>query len=107
MILINIFSDLSNQHGLNVYVSTVSKRQWLSKKDSKNILIRLLIKDGKTKNLSYAPGDHVGVFPSNSDEDVELVLKHMTNLPENLDSIIQLMEKGSTPGNYDISNPFK
>ena len=76
----------------------VSRRQWLSEKDQKNILIRLVIKDGKKMQLSYEPGDHVAVFPTNSDEDVELLLKHMKNLPGDLDSKLKLMEKGRQLG---------
>lgn len=90
--------DLSSQHGHKVEKALVSKRQWLSEKDQKNILIRLVVKDGKKRQLSYEPGDHVAVFPTNSDEDVELLLKHMTNLPQDLDSKLKLMEKGRQMG---------
>ena len=90
--------DLSSQHDHKVEKALVSKRQWLSERDQKNILIRLVIKDGKKRELSYEPGDHVAVFPTNSDEDVELLLKHMTNLPSDLDSKLRLMEKGSQMG---------
>ena len=90
--------DLSNQHGHKVEKALISKRQWLSEKDQKNILIRLVIKDGKKRKLSYEPGDHVAVFPTNSNEDVELLLKHMTNLPQDLDSKLKLMEKGTQMG---------
>ena len=50
------------------------------------------------KNLSYEPGDHVAIFPTNSDEDVDIVLEYMTNLPKNLDSSVKLMEQGSKKG---------
>ena len=90
--------DLSSQHGHKVEKALVSKRQWLSEKDQKNILIRLVIKDGKKRQLSYEPGDHVAVFPTNSDEDMELLLKHMTILPQDLDSKLKLMETGSQMG---------
>ena len=76
----------------------VSRRQWLSLQDQKNILITLVIKDGKMRNLSYEPGDHVILFPTNSDEDIALLLKHMKKLPEDLDAIIKLMKKGPQTG---------
>ena len=79
-------------------ISTISRRQWLSKKDQKNILISLVIKDGRMRDLSYDPGDHVVVFPTNSDEDVDIVLEHMTNLPKNPLSRVKLMEKGRNTG---------
>ena len=82
-------------------IATISKRLWLSKKDQKNILISLVIKDGRMRNLSYEPGDHVAIFPINSDEDVDVVLEHMTNLPKNPDSRVKLMEKCSKTGKTD------
>ena len=50
------------------------------------------------RDLSYDPGDHVVVFPTNSDEDVDIVLEHMTNLPKNPLSRVKLMEKGRNTG---------
>ena len=92
------FLELSKQYGHKVEIATISRRRWLSKKDQKNILISLVIKDGRMKNLSYEPGDHVAIFPTNSDEDVDIVLEYMTNLPKNLDSSVKLMEQGSKKG---------
>ena len=98
LIVINTILELSKQCGYKVEISTISRRQWLSKKDQKNILISLVIKDGRMRDLSYDPGDHVVVFPTNSDEDVDIVLEHMTNLPKNPLSRIKLMEKGRNTG---------
>ena len=53
------------------------------------------------RNLSYEPGDHVAIFPTNSDEDVDIVLEHMTNLPQNPNSRVKLMEKCSKAGKTD------
>ena len=68
-------------------------RRWLCKKGSKNILVRLEIIKGKQKGILYEPGDHAIIFPVNTDEDIDFILKHITNLPTDSDSIVQLQRR--------------
>ena len=74
------------------------QRQWLSEKDKKNVLVRLLIQNGKQRNIAYQPGDHAVVFPVNTDDDVYLVLQRMIKLPSKLDSVVQLHEYNQHEG---------
>ena len=103
-----LIQDLSSQHGRNVVNGKIIKREWLSTKDQKNILVRLEIPNGQGKGCKYAPGDHAVVFPANSDSDVDFVLERMTKLPEDPNMTVQIQEYNQQEGNqiiYDgISN---
>ena len=103
-----MIQDLSSQHGRNVVNGKIIKREWLSTKDQKNILVRLEIPNGQGKGCKYAPGDHAVVFPVNSDSDVDFVLERMTKLPEDPNMTVQIQEYNQQEGNqiiYDgISN---
>lgn len=37
--------------------------------------------DGHTEALNFAPGDHVGIFPENSAELVDGIVKHLPDAP--------------------------
>lgn len=37
--------------------------------------------DGNTDALKFAPGDHVGIFPENSPELVQDIVKHLPDAP--------------------------
>ncbi|KAI2664471.1 Nitric oxide synthase, inducible [Labeo rohita] len=39
------------------------------------------VTDGNTDALNFAPGDHVGIFPENSPELVDSILKHLPDAP--------------------------
>ena len=55
------------------------------------ILVKLRGNTAKT-SPEYTPGDHIAVFPENSDDDVELICERVT-LPDgvNVDTIIRLL----------------
>ena len=96
--MFSLFLDLSKQHEQTVVKAKLVKRQWLSEHDQKNILIRLLIHKGRSRNISYKPGDHAVIFPVNTDEDVHLVLQRMNKLPPDPHSVVQLHEYNKQEG---------
>ena len=49
----------------------------------------------------YEPGDHLAIFPANSDEDVKFVMDHMINKPAE-DEEVQLYEYNVIDGNNCI-----
>ena len=77
------------------------KRKWLSyKQGEKNILIRFEVPETENQwdELRYEPGDHLAVFPVNSDEDVNIVMEHLTNTPKE-DEELLLYEYNVRDGN--------
>ena len=78
----------------------ISDRDWLTADENdKKILISLEIMSPNESDFSYQPGDHAAVFPVNSDEDVDLVLKHLNGLPQPLDRPVILQENIHNTGN--------
>ena len=75
-------------------------RKWLSTKEGeKNILLRLEIPKSEDQwgEIYYDPGDHLAVFPTNSDDDVKFVMEHMINKPKE-DEEVQLYEYNHLDG---------
>ncbi len=59
--------------------------------------------DGNTEALSFAPGDHVGIFPENSPELVDGILKHLPDAPPVNQSLHLESLSHSSHGNSLIS----
>ena len=97
---------MSSQHNRTVVNAKIVKREWLSTKDQKNILVRLEIPNGQGKGCRYSPGDHAVVFPVNSDSDVNFVFERMTKLPEDPNMTVQLQEYNQQEGDYLIQKIF-
>jgi sulfite reductase alpha subunit-like flavoprotein len=96
--LFSFCPDLSKQHQQTVVNAKLLQRQWLSETDKNNILVRLLIQNGKRRNIGYQPGDHAVVFPVNTDDDVDLVMQRMCKLPADPHSVVQLHEYNQQEG---------
>ena len=78
----------------------LKSRKWLSTAEgAKNILIRLEIPKKKDQWIEhhYEPGDHLSVFPTNSDEEVRYVMEYMINKPKE-DEEVQLYEYNQLDG---------
>ena len=114
------FSELSRQHNqvsilmiivyfqITLYVlvlqpvinGKLKARTWLSTKEQeKNILLRFEIPNTENQwgELSYLPGDHLAIFPENSDEDVQFVMNHLAKKPKE-DEEVQLYEYNAIDG---------
>ena len=86
-----ISSDLSILHNTQVLWSRVKNKTWLCENEGdKKVLIGLEARRGE--DVSYEPGDHAAVYPVNSDEDVDLVMKHLNGLPRKQDQPVLLQE---------------
>ncbi|XP_057216737.1 nitric oxide synthase 2a, inducible [Triplophysa rosa] len=73
---------LSALHSKTVFPLTLKRRQKLqSFKSSRSTILVELKMGGNTEALNFAPGDHVGVFPENSSELVDGILKHLPDAP--------------------------
>ena len=73
---------------------------WLSTKEQeKNILLRFEIPNSENQfgELGYEPGDHLAIFPENSDEDVKFVMDRLINKPKE-DEEVQLYEYNTLDG---------
>ena len=84
-----------------VVSGNLRKRKWLSyKQGEKNILIRFEVPEAENQwdESRYEPGDHLAVFPVNSDEDVSIVMEHLTNTPKE-DEEVLLYEYNVRDGN--------
>nr|AAX85386.1 inducible nitric oxide synthase form A [Carassius auratus] len=73
---------LSALHSKTLVPMKLKRRQNLqSPKSSRATILVELEMDGNTEPLNFAPGDHVGIFPGNSPELVDGILKHLANAP--------------------------
>ncbi|RXN16225.1 nitric oxide inducible-like protein [Labeo rohita] len=73
---------LSALHSKTVFPMTLKRRQKLqSAQSSRSTILVELKTDGNTDALNFAPGDHVGIFPENSPELVDSILKHLPDAP--------------------------
>ncbi|KAG7321599.1 hypothetical protein KOW79_014457 [Hemibagrus wyckioides] len=81
-------SALSVLHSKTVFPMKLKKRKNLQNPESSRstLLVELEVDNGK-QVLNYAAGDHVGLFPGNSNELVMGILKHLPNGPPNNQSI--------------------
>ena len=82
---------LSEQHELDVVTARLIKRDWLCKEEGQRSLLLRLEVPMDEGMINYEPGDHVGVYPINSDEDVDLVMKHLSRLPKS-SAMVQLQK---------------
>ena len=73
-----------------------------TKEQEKNILLRFEIPNTESQwgELQYEPGDHLAIFPANSDEDVKFVMDRLTNKPKD-DEEVQLYEYNVIDGNLE------
>ena len=96
-----ISSDLSILHNTQVLWSRVKNKTWLCENEGdKKVLIGLEARRGE--DVSYEPGDHAAVYPVNSDEDVDLVMKHLNGLPRKHDQPVLLQEYKQSLGKKDL-----
>lgn len=58
--------------------------------------------DGNTEALNFAPGDHVGIFPENSAELVNGIVKHLPDAPPINQSLHLESLSDSSPGNNHL-----
>uniref|UniRef100_A0A672RME0 Nitric oxide synthase n=1 Tax=Sinocyclocheilus grahami TaxID=75366 RepID=A0A672RME0_SINGR len=73
---------LSALHSKTVFPMTLKRRQKLQCAQSSRSTILVELKtDGNAEALNFAPGDHVGIFPENSPELVDGILKHLPDAP--------------------------
>ncbi|XP_064619550.1 nitric oxide synthase, salivary gland-like [Lineus longissimus] len=86
----DICDGWSKIHGRAVYPCTLVARQQLQSKDSsrKTILVRLSTACSE-QELSYLPGDHVKIFPTNEKCSVDALLAKVNNGPP-ADHIIEV-----------------
>ena len=55
--------------------------------------LTLLIRLETDLAITYEPGDHVAIYPENSDVDVAVMLSHMSGLPADpQNTVVQLQE---------------
>ncbi|ROL51390.1 Nitric oxide synthase, inducible [Anabarilius grahami] len=73
---------LSALHSKAMFPMTLKRRQKLqSAQSSRSTILVELMTDGNTEALNFAPGDHVGIFPENSAELVDGIVKHLPDAP--------------------------
>ena len=84
-----VVQDLESQHGCPVIEAKMVSRKILATSPN-TILVRFEV---PTQSLTYVPGDHLAVFPTNPDIDVDLVLSHLSGIPgDPRNTLVQLQE---------------
>ncbi|KAF7700372.1 hypothetical protein HF521_003330 [Silurus meridionalis] len=93
-------SALSGLHSKTVFPMKLKKRKNLQSAESSRstLLVELEVDSGKEEVLKYAAGDHVGIFPGNSQELVMGILKHLPNAPTTNKSVRLEYLSESGPG---------
>ncbi|KAI5626091.1 nitric oxide synthase 2a, inducible isoform X1, partial [Silurus asotus] len=93
-------SALSGLHSKTVFPMKLKKRKNLQSAESSRstLLVELEVDGGKEEVLKYAAGDHVGIFPGNSQELVMGILKHLPNAPATNKSVRLEYLSESGPG---------
>ena len=52
------------------------------------------------KPANYAPGDHVAIYPSHTDSEVQFVVDHLTKKPPHQVSVFELYEYNQNEGKF-------
>ncbi|XP_069815380.1 nitric oxide synthase 3 isoform X2 [Dendropsophus ebraccatus] len=93
----DLITGLSQVHRRKVYEATlISKENLQSEKSSRSTILIKLNTDGQTE-LTYSPGDHLGVFPCNREELVQALLERVEDPPPANDTVqVEIMDKDSS-----------
>lgn len=84
----------------NVQIPTC-RRENLHKDGENGSTLKIVL---QTPNISYEPGDHLGVFPCNRTEIVNGVLKHLAVTDPDKSVQLQILKENHTP-NGKTKNP--
>nr|AAS93626.1 nitric oxide synthase a [Sepia officinalis] len=84
-----ISTALSGLHGKNIMNATVIERHNLQSPISERQTILLKLDTRGSSSFTYAPGDHVGIYPANRPDQVETVLSRLHNAPP-ADQVVKL-----------------
>lgn len=79
---LNIAQGLSETHNQNIVNCRLISRQNLQSNDSNQETILVKLEIPRNQEMKYSPGDHVGIFAFNSTEDVEIVMNHVLDRPQ-------------------------
>ncbi|XP_014346908.1 nitric oxide synthase 2b, inducible [Latimeria chalumnae] len=77
----DLISELSGLHTKNVFAMKLKCRKNLQSPNSSRSTILVQLSCENTQNLQYLPGEHVGIFPGNSTEEVSGLVKRIKDSP--------------------------
>ncbi|KAM8966694.1 nitric oxide synthase 3 isoform 2-T2 [Pelodytes ibericus] len=92
----DLITGLSQVHRRKVYEAKfISKQNLQSKKSSRSTILVQLSMEGQSE-LSYCPGDHIGIFPCNREDLVLALLETVEDPPPANDTVqVETMDKDS------------
>ncbi|XP_034776546.2 nitric oxide synthase 3-like [Acipenser ruthenus] len=89
-----LITALSKLHKRKVFQTKVVSTQNLQSPKSSRATILVRLDTGGQKELQYLPGDHLGIFPTNQEEQVQAVLSHISNAqPINETIVVEILEE--------------
>nr|QCX35683.1 Nitric Oxide Synthase 1b [Octopus bimaculoides] len=86
---LDLCAGLSAIHAKHIAIATVVSRQQLQSPLSDRETILLILDTKGCTELSYLPGDHLGIYPPNDPKLVEIVLSRLHNAPP-IDQLVKL-----------------
>ncbi|MGH0145570.1 UNVERIFIED_CONTAM: hypothetical protein FKN15_018663 [Acipenser sinensis] len=90
----DLITALSKLHKRKVFQTKVVSTQNLQSPKSSRATILVCLDTGGQKELQYLPGDHLGIFPTNQEEQVQAVLSHISNAqPINETIVVEILEE--------------
>ncbi|XP_074640312.1 nitric oxide synthase-like protein [Tubulanus polymorphus] len=98
--------DLSRVHNKQVFSCKLKSRTNLQAPDSSRQTILVKLDTSECGELSFKPGDHIGIFPSNPRDLVQPILERLHNAPP-VDQTVKLefLEEIQTP--FGVSKTWK
>ncbi|KAK6625189.1 hypothetical protein RUM43_005480 [Polyplax serrata] len=85
---------LANSSNRKIITCQMTRRENLHKDGENGSTLKIVL---QTPNISYEPGDHLGVFPCNRTEIVNGVLKHLAVTDPDKSVQLQILKENHTP----------
>lgn len=79
---IDLLQALTETHRQNIHNCRLISRQNLQSNDSDRETILLKFEIPKDQEMKYMPGDHLGIFAYNSPEEVNAIMDHVEDVPQ-------------------------
>ncbi|XP_028607253.2 nitric oxide synthase 3 isoform X2 [Podarcis muralis] len=103
---LDLLPGLTLVHKRNVVPSHILSVKNLQSPESSRSTILVQLQTGDQPELSYQPGDHVGIFPANNAELVDAILQRVEDPPPANEAVtVETLEAGESPKRLWVPSP--
>uniref|UniRef100_UPI00358E0407 nitric oxide synthase 1 n=1 Tax=Myxine glutinosa TaxID=7769 RepID=UPI00358E0407 len=92
---IELVSALTRVHKRDVFPARFISHDNLQSRESSRSTLRMRLDTGNERALSYLPGDHIGIFPTNHPGMVSALLERLCDAPPGVIQLEMLEEQGN------------